>query len=72
MELIFEPAPCGIKRKSRCFRICFSFYGAGDEARTRYLHLGKVALYRMSYTRGTRRIIAQHLELSRDFFEKML
>ena len=28
-----------------------SFYGAGDEARTRYLHLGKVALYRMSYTR---------------------
>ena len=27
------------------------FYGAGDEARTRYLHLGKVALYRMSYTR---------------------
>ena len=31
----------------------FLFYliGAGDEARTRYLHLGKVALYRMSYTR---------------------
>ena len=30
----------------------FSFlFGAGDEARTRYLHLGKVALYRMSYTR---------------------
>ena len=27
------------------------FHGAGDEARTRYLHLGKVALYRMSYTR---------------------
>ena len=27
------------------------FFGAGDEARTRYLHLGKVALYRMSYTR---------------------
>ena len=25
--------------------------GAADEARTRYLHLGKVALYRMSYTR---------------------
>ena len=24
------------------------FYGAADEARTRYLHLGKVALYRMS------------------------
>ena len=30
------------------FLFCF---GAGDEARTRYLHLGKVALYRMSYTR---------------------
>ena len=28
-----------------------TIFGAGDEARTRYLHLGKVALYRMSYTR---------------------
>ena len=28
-----------------------SFFGAGDEARTRYLHLGKVALYQMSYIR---------------------
>ena len=27
------------------------FSGAGNEARTRYLHLGKVALYRMSYAR---------------------
>ena len=26
-------------------------FGADDEARTRYLHLGKVALYRMSYIR---------------------
>ena len=26
-------------------------FGAGDEARTRYLHLGKVALYQMSYGR---------------------
>ena len=26
------------------------FFGASDEARTRYLHLGKVALYQMSYT----------------------
>ena len=26
-------------------------YGAADEARTRYLHLGKVALYQMSYAR---------------------
>ena len=30
------------------------FFGAGDEARTRYLHRGKVALYQMSYARGTR------------------
>ena len=29
------------------------FFGAGNEARTRYLHLGKVALYRMSYARKT-------------------
>ena len=27
------------------------FRGANDEARTRYLHLGKVALYQMSYGR---------------------
>ena len=27
------------------------FVGADDEARTRYLHLGKVALYQMSYIR---------------------
>ena len=32
--------------QSRCF-----FFGAADEARTRYLHLGKVALYQMSYSR---------------------
>ena len=29
----------------------FIINGASDEARTRYLHLGKVALYQMSYTR---------------------
>ena len=45
-------------------------YGAGDEARTRYLHLGKVALYRMSYTRGTRGIIAQTSILSTPYLEK--
>ena len=27
------------------------YIGAGDEARTRYLDLGKVALYQMSYAR---------------------
>ena len=30
-------------------------YGADDEARTRYLHLGKVALYQMSYIRNCKR-----------------
>ena len=33
-----------------CLKQVISF-GAGDEARTRYLHLGKVALYQMSYAR---------------------
>ena len=33
-------------------------FGAGDGARTRYLHLGKVALYQMSYTR----ILAPRME----------
>ena len=31
--------------------IAVSLFGAGNEARTRYLHLGKVALYQMSYAR---------------------
>ena len=31
--------------------LAMGFDGAGNEARTRYLHLGKVALYRMSYAR---------------------
>ena len=35
---------------NRSFSAPVSF-GAGDEARTRYLHLGKVALYQMSYAR---------------------
>lgn len=39
-----------------CENIPAIFCGADDEARTRYLHLGKVALYQMSYT-CKRRII---------------
>ena len=31
---------------------CIKKNGADDEARTRYLHLGKVALYQMSYIRN--------------------
>ena len=40
--LQYEKAPV----RDRCFP-----FGAADEARTRYLHLGKVALYQMSYSR---------------------
>ena len=39
--------------------------GAGDEARTRYLHLGKVALYQMSYTRVSRCISVNAYIISR-------
>ena len=45
-----EP-PVRRRNQKRRTRFCVSFFfGAGDEARTRYLHLGKVALYQMSYT----------------------
>ena len=37
-----------LRHEKRDLQKQISFYGAGDEARTRYLHLGKVALYRMS------------------------
>ena len=47
-----------VQKKKRKKAIVFAFLhqrwlhvGAADEARTRYLHLGKVALYQMSYGR---------------------
>ena len=40
-----------LKNKTACPNGQTVYFGAGDEARTRYLHLGKVALYQMSYTR---------------------
>ena len=43
-------------------------FGAGDEARTRYLHLGKVALYQMSYARGTLGILTNPPRLVNMFF----
>ena len=46
----FSPARGIPKRKPHPFGWGFLF-GAGDEARTRYLDLGKVALYQMSYAR---------------------
>ena len=38
-----------MQKKLRIFKS--TAFGADDEARTRYLHLGKVALYQMSYVR---------------------
>ena len=49
--LSIEMPAAGTQNKRTSFRMSFCF-GASDEARTRYLHLGKVALYQMSYTRG--------------------
>ena len=37
--------------KNRLWEPVSTIFGAADEARTRYLHLGKVALYQMSYGR---------------------
>ena len=42
---------CLLKQKKKDTRKCILLFGAGDEARTRYLDLGKVALYQMSYAR---------------------
>ncbi len=44
------------------------FYGADDEARTRYLNLGKVALYRVSYIRKCKSNYTQSVWLCQDFF----
>ena len=60
---LFEPL--GRKEKRPHFRVVF---GAGDEARTRYLHLGKVALYRMSYTRRNKRYYNSFSENVNTFF----
>ena len=45
-----RPTGAESKKKHHSFGVVFLF-GAGDEARTRYLDLGKVALYQMSYAR---------------------
>ena len=46
---------CSVFMNKNKNRLKLSFqpvlFGAADEARTRYLHLGKVALYQMSYGR---------------------
>ena len=50
----FATAPYGSPtqvRKREAGASLFLFFGAGDEARTRDLNLGKVALYQLSYSR---------------------
>jgi hypothetical protein len=41
-------------------KLGFPFFGAGDEARTRDLNLGKVALYQLSYSRMVLHFTASH------------
>ena len=43
-------------------------YGADDEARTRYLHLGKVALYQMSYIRKCKKYYTYKIRGCQYFF----
>ena len=52
--------PSACKADALPAELNFHINGAADEARTRYLHLGKVALYQMSYGR-----MAESLVLSR-------
>ena len=40
-----------VQKNKRQHNFCTVLVGADDGARTRYLHLGKVALYQMSYIR---------------------
>ena len=44
-------------------------YGADDEARTRYLHLGKVALYQMSYIRKCKKYYTYKTSTCQYFFQ---
>ena len=54
-RLLLEAPPrfeLGVKvLQTSALPLGYGAVGASDEARTRYLHLGKVALYQMSYTR---------------------
>ena len=47
----------------------FFYLGASDEARTRYLHLGKVALYQMSYTRGDKKDCSRDSAICQEDFK---
>ena len=56
-------------KKTHCKRNRF-FDGAGNEARTRYLHLGKVALYRMSYARISKGYITTNHWIVKKIFQQ--
>ena len=59
-------------KKNRPIAEAIGLYGAGNEARTRYLHLGKVALYRMSYARVSRLDYTTICRLVKDLFLPLL
>ena len=59
---------CPLKQKRRIHESVSFFFGAGDEARTRYLDLGKVALYQMSYARTAMAIIRHETTIVNSFF----
>ena len=59
---------CPLKQKKKDTRKCILLFGAGDEARTRYLDLGKVALYQMSYARTAMVIIRHETTIVNSFF----
>ena len=61
-----DPLPAKTKKKDT--RKCILLFGAGDEARTRYLDLGKVALYQMSYARTAMVIIRHETTIVNSFF----
>ena len=64
---LFEPLPDRQMQRNTILKDGV-FFGAGDEARTRYLDLGKVALYQMSYARRTMVIIVHNMAIVKDFF----
>ena len=59
---------CPLNQKITPSQRMVLFFGAGDEARTRYLDLGKVALYQMSYAREARFIIRHEWPPVKPFF----
>ena len=55
-------------KKGKSTDSILSVLGAGDEARTRYLHLGKVALYQMSYTRNSHGLLYRNFSKCQALF----